>query len=106
MKISLSGHHVEITDSIRNTIESKFQKVGSHYPDVTRIDIIVNVEKNDQTIDAKTQYMGTTVNVKAHNADLYTAIADAVKKMEAALKSKSGSAKSHLRDKPVFNTEE
>lgn len=103
MKVEISGHHVEVTDSMREAVTKKFQKISSHYPDVKSLSIILNVEKNEQTIDAKTQFMGTTVHVKASNQDLYAAIADAVKKMDAALKNKKGSARSHLHDKPVYD---
>lgn len=106
MKVEISGHHVEVTDAMREVVINKFQKISSHYPDVKSLSIILNVEKNEQTIDAKTQFMGTTVNVKASNQDLYAAIADSVKKMDAALKNKKGSAKSHLHTKPVYDEED
>lgn len=106
MKVEISGHHVEVTDAMREAVIKKFQKISSHYPDVKSLSIILNVEKNEQTIDVKTQFMGTTVNVKASNQDLYAAISDAVKKMDAALKNRKGSAKSHLYAKPVYDEED
>jgi len=103
MKIDLSGHHVEITDGIREATASKFLKISSHYPDVDSLSIILNVERNEQTVDVKTQFMGATVNVKASNNDLYAAIAEAVKKMDAALRNRKGSAKSGFHEKPIFS---
>lgn len=103
MKIDLSGHHLEITDGIREAVENKFLKISSHHPDVDSLTIILNVERNEQTVDAKTQFLGATVNVKACNHDLYAAIADAVKKLDAALKNRKGSVKSGLHSKPVFS---
>jgi putative sigma-54 modulation protein len=103
MNIELSGHHVEITDSIRNSIESKFKKISSHYPDIDDLDVIVSVERKAQKVDVKTQFLGTTVNVKAEDHDLYAAIADAVKKLDSALGSRKGGAKAHLHEKPELN---
>lgn len=102
MKIDLSGHHVEITDGIREAVDNKFLKISTHYPDIESLSIILNVERNEQTVDAKTQFLGATVNVKASNHDLYAAIAESVKKMDAALKSRRGSVKSGLHEKPDF----
>ena len=31
MKINLSGHHVEITPSIKTDIEEKFSKIANHF---------------------------------------------------------------------------
>jgi ribosome-associated translation inhibitor RaiA len=32
MKINISGHHVEITEGIKQSVENKFSKVAKHYP--------------------------------------------------------------------------
>ncbi|MFQ3288644.1 MAG: hypothetical protein ACI93V_000864, partial [Alteromonadaceae bacterium] len=32
MKINLSGHHVEVNDSIQADIEEKFSKIANHFP--------------------------------------------------------------------------
>ena len=103
MKIDLSGHHVDITDGIRDAVSSKFQKISSHYPDIEKLVILLNVERNEQTVDAHTQYLGHTVNVKASHVDLYAAIAEAVKKLDAALNNKKGSAKAGLHSKIDFS---
>ena len=44
MKINLSGHHVDVTDSIKEHINEKFSKIESHFPSLIALDIILSKE--------------------------------------------------------------
>jgi putative sigma-54 modulation protein len=101
MQINLSGHHVEITDGIREAVNNKFSKIQSHYPSVDTLSIIVTVERNEQSVEAKTQFMGAPVAVQGADADMYVAIADAAKKLNAALAHRKGATSAHRNEKPV-----
>ncbi len=94
MQINLSGHHVEITDGIREAVQAKFSKVESHHPSVDALTVIVTVERNEQTVEAKTQFLGASVSVQGANSDMYAAIADAAKKLDSALSHRKGSTRS------------
>lgn len=100
MQINLSGHHVDITDGIREAVNNKFSKVESHYPTLDALTVIVTVEPNEQRVEAKTQFMGAQVAVQGADSDLYVAIADAAKKMDAALAHRKGVTKSHRSSRP------
>ncbi len=95
MQINLSGHHVEITDAIRDAVQNKFSKIESHYPTIDSLSIILKVEPNVQSVEAQVQYLGAPVVVHGSNGDLYNAIADAAKKMDAALSHRKGTTSSH-----------
>ena len=99
MHIELSGHHVEITDGIREAINSRFAKIESHYPQLDTISIILKVERNNQSVEASAQYLGTTVAVKAESLEMYATIADAAKKLDSALSHRKGSQTSHRPSK-------
>ncbi|MBC6907390.1 ribosome-associated translation inhibitor RaiA [Saccharophagus sp. K07] len=101
MQINLSGHHVEITDGIRTAVESKFSKVQSHYPSMGALSVVLTVERNEQSVEARTQFMGASVAVEATDNDLYVAIADAAKKLEAALAHRKGANASHRHERPA-----
>lgn len=105
MQIHLSGHHVEITDGIREAVNNKFSKVESHYPNVNTMTVVVTVERHEQRIEASTHFLGATVAVQSCNNDLYVAIADASKKMDSALSHRKGSTHSHRNEKVNLNTE-
>ncbi len=99
MQINLSGHHVEITDGIREAVSSKFSKIESHYPNLDSLNIIVTVERNEQRVEVTTQFMGATVTAHGSHNDLYAAIAETAKKLDAALSHRKGATKSHRKEK-------
>lgn len=102
MHINLSGHHVAITDGIREAVESKFAKVASHFPQIDSLTVTLTVERNAQSLEVTTQYLGATVAVQAADQDMYAAIASAAKKLEAALAHRKGAIKNrpHVRPEP------
>ncbi len=99
MHIELSGHHVEITDGIRENVNIRFAKIKSHYPQLNSLNITLTVERNTQRVEASTQFFGATVAVRAENQEMYAAIADAVKKLDSALSHRKGSQTSHRQNK-------
>ena len=98
MKINISGHHVEITEGIKQSIENKFKKVAKHYPSLMSISSIITVEPHQQKLEVSTHYEGSDVSVKA-SKELYAAIASAAKKLEAALSHRKGVLAAKLHKK-------
>ena len=99
MKIEISGHHVEITEGIKQAIENKFAKVGKHYPSIMTLNAIINVEPNQQKLEISTSYEGANVSVNANHKELYSAIASAAKKLESALSHRKGTLDAKLHRK-------
>ena len=102
MKINLSGHHVEVTDSIREHINEKFSKIESHFPSLIALDIILSKEHHKIQAEISTNYEGTRISVKGENEVMYPA----AKKLDAALKHRKGQIKANLHEKPVSTTPE
>ncbi|WIO74105.1 ribosome-associated translation inhibitor RaiA [Porticoccaceae bacterium LTM1] len=100
MKLNLSGHHVEITDALREAAEQKFSGIKTRYPDLQDISLILTVERNEQSVEASTIYLGHTVAVNAGNGDMYTALASAASKLNAALGHRKGSCNAGRHRKP------
>lgn len=99
MKIELSGHHVEITDAIKEAAHAKLGKVHNHYPDIQSLNVILTVERKEQKVEVSTNYLGSVVSVHASNDDLYAAISSSAKKLEAALSHRKGAIKSKRHEK-------
>ncbi|MFT5084845.1 MAG: putative sigma-54 modulation protein [Lentisphaeria bacterium] len=106
MQIELSGHHVDITDSIRESVTSKLAKIESHHPQIGALTVIITVEPNIQRIEITTNYMGSAIAVQAKEKDLYAAIASAAKKLDAQLSHKKGTAKAFKHEKPELDEPE
>jgi putative sigma-54 modulation protein len=86
MQIEISGHHLEITNAIRNNIEAKFSKLYDHYPSIQRISLILEVEKREHSAEAIIHVPGENITVKAISDDMYASIAQAESKAETRLK--------------------
>ncbi len=106
MKINLSGHHVEISDSIREHIEEKFSKIASHFPTLISLDVIISKEHNEHQVELTTNYEGGRISVKGADSIMFPAIASAAKKLDAALKHRKGQLKANLHSKPVSTAPE
>jgi len=101
MKINLSGHHVDVTDSIKEHVEEKFSKIANHFPTLIALDVIVSKEHNAYQVELTTNYEGSRISTKGSDAVMYPAIASAAKKLDAALKHRKGQLKANLHSKPV-----
>jgi len=100
MKINLSGHHVEVNDSIKEHIEEKFSKIANHFPTLIALDVIISKEHNKHQVELITNYEGGRISTKGVDAVMYPAITSAAKKLDAALKHRKGQLKANLHVKP------
>ena len=100
MKINLSGHHVEVNDSIKEHIEEKFSKIANHFPTLIALDVIISKDHNEHQVELTTTYEGGRISTKGSGSVMYPAIANAAKKLDAALKHRKGQLKANLHTKP------
>ena len=74
MQINITGHHVDVTDSMRDYVKEKFDKLERHFDHVTNVHVILEVEKLRQKAEAKMNLSGTEVFAEAVEEDMYAAI--------------------------------
>ncbi|GAA0815754.1 ribosome-associated translation inhibitor RaiA [Colwellia sp. D2M02] len=106
MKINLSGHHVEVTDSIKTHIEEKLSKIASHFPTLIALDVILSKVHNQYQVEITTNYEGGRISTTGIDDVMFPAIASASKKLDAALKHRKGQLKANLHSKPEATTPE
>lgn len=97
MKVEISGHHVEITDSIRNDVPAKFSKIEKHYPSLISVNVIISKQHHEYHVEVSTNYEDKTIATRCKNEVMYPAIANAIKKLDAALTHRKGQLKANLR---------
>lgn len=103
MQINIAGHHVDVTDGIRESVNNKFRKIASHYPSLDSISVTLTVERNEQKVEVHSLFKGSPISVNASNADLYTAIADAARKLDASLQTRKGASSAQRHNRPVVD---
>ena len=82
MQINLTGHHVEITDSLRNYVDTKFEKLERHFDHINNVQVILNVEKIRQRAEAKMNLNGGEVFATSEHEDMYAAIDSLIDKLD------------------------
>ena len=82
MQINLTGHHVEITDSLKDYVNTKFTKLERHFDQINNVHVILNVEKLTQKAEATLHLSGTEVFATAEHTDMYAAIDSLIDKLD------------------------
>lgn len=100
MNLSVTGHHVEVTDPLKDYVEEKMEKLERHFDKVTDIHVILNVEKLRQQAEATIDLTGTRIHAEAENEDMYAAIDALIDKLDRqVLKHKEKLRDHHRREK-------
>ncbi|MGB2172631.1 MAG: ribosome hibernation-promoting factor, HPF/YfiA family [Porticoccaceae bacterium] len=74
MQITISGHHLDITDPIREYVATKLTKLERHYQHINSINVILSVDKLIQKAEANVHISGAEIFANAEYEDLYAAI--------------------------------
>lgn len=82
MQINLTGHHVDITDSLRNFVHEKFEKLERHFDHINNVHVILSVEKLRQIAEAKLNVNGGEIFANSENEDMYAAIDSLIDKLD------------------------
>ncbi|MGS3138990.1 ribosome hibernation promoting factor [Aeromonas sanarellii] len=82
MQINLTGHHVEITEALRDYVNNKFAKLERHFDHINNVHVVLSVEKLNQIAEAKLHVSGGEVFANSHHADMYAAIDTLLDKLD------------------------
>ena len=100
MQLNVSGHHVEVTDSLREYVESKVNKTARHFDLVSDVKCILTVEKLRHKAEATVLVNGATIYADHTEEDMYAAIDGMVDKIERRVrKFKEKLVDHHAKDK-------
>lgn len=74
MQINISGHHLEITDALRNYVDEKFAKLERHFDQITSIQVILSPEPQSHKAESTILIGGADLFATAKATDMYAAI--------------------------------
>lgn len=97
MQINLSGHHVDITDSMRDYVSTKMERLERHFDNVTDIDVILSVEKLRHKAEATVHLSGNNLFADAVEEDMYVAIDALIDKLDRQVKKHKEKTTDHHR---------
>jgi putative sigma-54 modulation protein len=99
MQLDITGHHVDVTDPLREYVVSKLQKVERHFDLVTDVHCILTVEKLRHKAEATVSVNGVKIYADATEEDMYAAIDRLTDKLDRRVrKHKEKLVDHHARD--------
>ncbi|MBA6338038.1 MULTISPECIES: ribosome hibernation promoting factor [Colwellia] len=95
MQINLSGHHVDITEALRENVTTKMAKLSRHFDHINNVHVVLTVEKSNQIAEATVHVSGSDLHAKAENADMYASIDSLVVKLDRQILKYKGKTNQH-----------
>ena len=97
MKINLTGHHVELTDPLRDYVNSKMDRLERHFDHVTDTHVVLSVEKLRHKAEATMHITGGKIFADAEQENMYAAIDSLVDKLDRQVKKHKEKMTDHHR---------
>ena len=82
MNLHMTGHHLELTPSIRDYVNGKMTRITRHFDHVIDVHMIFSVEKLRQKVEANVHLSGKDIFVESEDADMYAAIDSMTDKLD------------------------
>ncbi len=95
MQINLTARHLDITDAIRNYVQSKFERLERHFDHMTNVHVILSVEKLSQKAEASFHVSGHDVYADSEHEDMYAAIDGLIDKLDRQVLKHKEKMKNH-----------
>ena len=82
MRLTISGHHVDVTDGLREHISKKLRRVRRHCDSIDHIEFVLVVEQTQHKAEANLHLAGADFFASETLADMYPAIDSVIAKLD------------------------
>jgi len=106
MKIEISGHHMALTEAIRNYVKTKLQRIEKNTNNVLHAHVFLGIEKQRKQAEATFALKGATLYADAENEDMYAAIDEMAGKLDRQLAKYREKMKDHHHSEEATLREE
>lgn len=86
MQISITGHHIEVTEPLRSYVNKKMDRILRHYDQMIDVHYVLSVEKLRHIAEATLRVPGSDIHANAEAADMYAAIDALADKLDRLVK--------------------
>ncbi|VAX11927.1 Ribosome hibernation promoting factor Hpf [hydrothermal vent metagenome] len=97
MQLNITGHHLEVTDSLHDYVVSKLERIERHFDHVTNVHVILSLEKLRQKAEATIHVSGGNLFAEAEHEDMYAAIDAMIDKLDRQIKKHKEKITNHHR---------
>ena len=74
MQVTISGQHVEITDTLRACVRGKLARIDRHFGPMIQSHVVLHVTRNRHQVETTVHTKGTQSHTTAEDKDMYVAI--------------------------------
>ena len=76
MQLHITGHHVDLTDGLKDKVKVSMEKLEKHFDHITHIYVTLNVEKKSHKAEAKLALTNSSdyIFAEAIEDDMYRSI--------------------------------
>ena len=74
MNLSISGHHHDVTPSLREYVTQKLDRIRRHFDKVIDVKVFLSVDKLVQKAEVNIHVPGKEIHVESTAEDMYAAI--------------------------------
>ena len=74
MQMQISGHHLEITQALKDYVGAKLERVERHFDHITSMQVILGIDKLIHKAEATIRIAGGEIFANAESTDMYAAI--------------------------------
>lgn len=85
MQLSISGHHVDVTDALKSYTSEKLGKLERHFDHITNVHVVLSVDKLRQRAEATVHVSGAELFADCDSDDMYAAIDALADKLDRQL---------------------
>lgn len=85
MQLTITGHHLEITNPLKAYVENKLERLQRHFDQITTTHVTLTVEKMVQRAEANIHIAGGDLFAQAESEDMYAAIDALADKLDRQL---------------------
>lgn len=87
MNFQINGNGIEVTEAIRNYIDSRVQKVLRHNDNIVNLSFTLSTDKSrlNHTVEANVQVPGKNLHVEHTESEMYAAIDKLMDKLDLTL---------------------
>ncbi|MEM9302097.1 MAG: ribosome-associated translation inhibitor RaiA [Pseudomonadota bacterium] len=95
MHINVTGKNIDLTAPLRSYVESKFDRITRHFDNLIDVNVVLEVEKQTQHVEATVSAAGKAIHADAKDLDMYAAIDAMIDKLDRQVLKHKEKLRSH-----------
>lgn len=95
MNLSITGHHVDLTDPLRSYVADKMKRVERHFDHLLDAHVVLTVDKLKHTAEATLRASGADLHAAASTQDMYSSIDQLIDRLDRQTRKHKEMIRSH-----------